>query len=474
MHGTSNQDVFRWPSIKNGTDRMLLALFITTLHMPGIPLLLWGEEQAFYVLDSTAANYLFGRQPMSSNTAWQAHGCYTLDSKQYYDWPADSVLHGCKDDSVSLDHRDPTHPVRNIIRSMHSLREQYPVLNDGFKLLRLSNKTHQVFAPGSYGVATETGIWSVVRTQLAEVQQLDSGNQSVWLLYQNEDHQVSYDFDCSGNETALFAPFPGGTIVKNLISPYEEIELLDGPGKQFFIDKSQEANGCLDKVVLDHWGFKAFVPKIAWISLPPMLTGFSPGYDARIPPAPTVDIELRFSLEMDCDLVTKNLVVNSTTQDNIAPKIDPSSIECGNISEADSPSTGPYIPSRWRWTATMTDVADGIHVVTLNMSSAALADTQNNTGSVDHLMFRIGQEDNPLVFQQGPHSAAYTYSRDATTNDLRVNHTAPGADKWRYSTNWGSSWSTWMQYEGGITTIAELPWSGTRRQRWSGDHVVLQ
>lgn len=122
----------------------------------------------------------------------------------------------------------------------------------------------------------------------------------------------------------------------------------------------------------------------------------------------------------------------------------------------------------------MTDVADGIHVVTLNMSSAALADTQNNTGSVDHLMFRIGQEDNPLVFQQGPHSAAYTYSRDATTNDLRVNHTAPGADKWRYSTNWGSSWSTWMQYEGGITTIAELPWSGTRRQRWSGDHVVLQ
>jgi alpha-1,3-glucan synthase len=474
MHGTSNQDVFRWPSIKNGTDRMLLALFITTLHMPGIPLLLWGEEQAFYVLDSTAANYLFGRQPMSSNTAWQAHGCYTLDSEQYYDWPADSVLRGCKDDSVSLDHRDPTHPVRNIIKSMHTLREQYPVLNDGFKLLRLSNKTHQVFAPGSYGVATETGIWSVVRTQLDEVQQLDSGNQSVWLVYQNEDHQVSYDFDCSGNETALFAPFPGGTTVKNLISPYEEIELLDGPGKQFFIDKSQEANGCLDKLVLDHWGFKAFVPKTAWISLPPMLTGFSPGYDARLPSAPAVDIELHFSLEMDCDLVTKNLVVNSTTQDNMAPKIDPSSIDCGNISEADSPSTGPYVPSMWRWKATLTDVTDGIHVVTLNMSSAAVADTQNSTGSVDHLMFRIGQEDNPLVFQQSPHSAAYTYSRDAATKDLRVNHTAPGADKWRYSTNWGSSWSTWEQYQGGVTTIAELPWSGTKRQRWSGDHVVLQ
>lgn len=252
MYGTSNQDVFRWPSIKSGTDRMLLALFITTLHMPGIPLLLWGEEQAFYVLDSTAANYLFGRQPMSSNTAWQAHGCYTLDSEQYYQWPADSVLKGCKDNSVSLDHRDPTHPVRNIIKSMYSLREAYPVLSDGFNLQSLSKQTHDVSLPGSNGTATETGMWSVVRNQLEAVQQLGSGNQSVWLVYQNEDHGVSYDFDCSRNETALFAPFSGGTVVKNLISPYEEIELQDGPGKKLFIDKSEEANGCLSKLTLDH------------------------------------------------------------------------------------------------------------------------------------------------------------------------------------------------------------------------------
>jgi glycosidase len=47
--------------------------------MPGIPLLLWGEEQAFYVLDNTANNYIFGRQAMSSATAWQTHGCYRQD-----------------------------------------------------------------------------------------------------------------------------------------------------------------------------------------------------------------------------------------------------------------------------------------------------------------------------------------------------------------------------------------------------------
>jgi alpha-1,3-glucan synthase len=46
MYGVSNQDVFRWPAITNGTAKQLLGLYITTLHMPGIPLLLWGEEQA--------------------------------------------------------------------------------------------------------------------------------------------------------------------------------------------------------------------------------------------------------------------------------------------------------------------------------------------------------------------------------------------------------------------------------------------
>lgn len=49
MYGVSNQDVFRWPSITYGVERMLLGQFITTLHLPGIPLLLWGEEQAFKI-----------------------------------------------------------------------------------------------------------------------------------------------------------------------------------------------------------------------------------------------------------------------------------------------------------------------------------------------------------------------------------------------------------------------------------------
>lgn len=38
MFGTSNFDIFRWPSLESGSQRSVLATFITTLVMPGIPL----------------------------------------------------------------------------------------------------------------------------------------------------------------------------------------------------------------------------------------------------------------------------------------------------------------------------------------------------------------------------------------------------------------------------------------------------
>ncbi len=60
MYGITNQDVFRWPGIRNGTEKQLLGLFVVTLLFPGIPTLSWGEEQAMYVLESTNNNYVFG------------------------------------------------------------------------------------------------------------------------------------------------------------------------------------------------------------------------------------------------------------------------------------------------------------------------------------------------------------------------------------------------------------------------------
>src|SRR5271170_6427386 len=176
---------------------------------------MWGEEQEFHVFDSTASNYLYGRQAMSSAQAWQDHGCYKLNSSQYYNFGdiLERGANGCKFDSNSLDHRDPSAQVRRYLQTMYYMRENYPSLNDGFLLQKLSNHTIDIYLPGSNGTPTETGMWSVSRSPLTEGQDFTgltpAGNSSVWLLYTNMNNSVSYTFDCSNPGNALLAPFFG-------------------------------------------------------------------------------------------------------------------------------------------------------------------------------------------------------------------------------------------------------------------------
>ena len=395
MYGVTNQDVFRWPAITNGTQRMLLGLFITTIHMPGIPLLLWGEEQAFYVLDNTAGNYIFGRQPMSAATAWQTHGCYNLTSEQYFKFPLDAAAHGCHDDSVSLDHRDPSSPVRNIIKSMYQMRESYPVLNDGWTLVQLSNQTQEVFYPGSEGTATETGLWSTLRSRYVGVQDFSGqgqGNQSIWLVYQNDNRTVDYTFDCLNNDTALnttalISPFDEGTTVKNLFYPHDELT-LEGSAKKFGFEGSTKSNGCVKNMTLDAYEFRAYVPKSQFVPPRPMITKFVPGHDARIlsSVAPgkqeTVPIEFRFSEEMDCDTITDTIKINSTTEDGSSPTIDKGSVKCGNATNAtDTPQFVGAIGTAWSWSADLIDVANGVHQVTLDNVTTADGDSFTGVSS---------------------------------------------------------------------------------------------
>lgn len=233
MYGVTNHDVFRWPSMRNGTAKQLLGHFIITLLLPGIPLSVWGEEQEMYVFDNTATNYIFGRQPMASSQAWQLHGCYQMGAPKYHDFPMEKGLYGCFDDQVSLDQRDPSHPVRGVMKTMYELRELYPVLQDGWWLQQLSNQTHNVYLPGSEGTETETGLWSVLRSRYAESQDLggERGNQSVWLVYQNDHEEIEYRFNCSDTEEGLVAPFDAGTKVRNLFWPYDEYTLEKGAQK---------------------------------------------------------------------------------------------------------------------------------------------------------------------------------------------------------------------------------------------------
>jgi alpha-1,3-glucan synthase len=479
MFGTTNQDNFRWPAVAHGTEKQLLGQFLTTLHMPGVPLLLWGEEQAFYVLDSTANNYIYGRQAMSSAQAWQMHGCYTVGSSQYANFMDDApAAKGCTDNWNSLDHRDPANPVRNIIKSMYQMRKNYPVLNDGWLLQQLSNQTHEIQLPASNGTATEIGIWSAMRGNFPDVQDLSGtaqGNQSVWLVYQNDNQTVDYEFNCSDTNAAFISPFSTNMTVKNLFYPFDEITLIDGPVTLGF-DNSSALNGCISNLTLGPWEYRAYVPVQSFIAPTPMITKFLPGHDARIVSSEpsgqngSVAIELHFSSAMDCKSVTSSVTVDSTTEDGSVATVDPASIVCATVAAEDvAPWFGSF-PTIWTFQANLVGVSDGVHVVTVKNASSS--DLSVSTQGTDHFFLRIGQKNNPIVF---PQSANYSQSLLQKANgSLYISHSAAGADQFRYSTNWGSSYSAWQPYAGGNTSITPQEWSGTSAQSWNGEHVIVQ
>ena len=89
-------------------------------------------------------------------------------------------------------------------------------------------------------------------------------------------------------------------------------------------------------------------------------------------------------------------------------------------------------------------------------------------------MFRLGLDDNPMIF---PATANYTRDllhKDPRTSNLYVTLKAAGAEKWRYSTNWGSSYSQWLPYTIKNFIIDPQTWTGTDDQKWSGDHIITQ
>jgi alpha-1,3-glucan synthase len=467
LYGTSNQDVFRWPAITNGVERNLLALFITTIHMPGSPLIFWGEEQAFYTLDSTAANYVFGRQSMHSALAWQLHGCYKLGASEFFDFPIGAGATACEDDSVNLDHRDPSAPMRNIIKAMFQMRTNYPVLNDGVFLQQLSNQTSFPVLPGSNSTPTETGIWSVLRAPYPDVQVLDgdNANQTVWLLYSNANTSQTYTFDCQNTGGALVAPYTPGTNVTNLFAPYETIT-LGASAVHTDIAGTKINAGCLSSIQMDPYGFKAYVPSAAWIGPSTMVTRFWPGHDARINSTvgpgevQTLDFSISFSNTLTCDDIVKAINVTSRTETNTQATL--GTTNCGASNDPIIPYVGA-IQSSFTFNGTLENVAHGVHEITLT----------GITNSTDHFFLRVGQVNNPIVF---PSLGNYTTGllNQNADGSLYISHNAAGADQFRYSINWGSTWSDWIAYTGQNYSVGALNWTGTTAQEWTGHHVKVQ
>ncbi|KAK4231915.1 hypothetical protein QBC38DRAFT_525729 [Podospora fimiseda] len=471
LYGATNQDVFRWPAIELGHERQLLAYFITTILLPGAPLVYYGEEQSLYILDGTATNYVYGRQAFAPSPAWRAHGCFQLTIDQYIGWPVTKGREGCHDESVGWDHRDPSAPMRNIFRHMFALRQEFPALNDGWLLQALANQTWEVVLNGSKQ-ATERGIWSVVRGTTAWQKE---DYESVWLVYHNLPETKTYTFDCNDEEKAFIAPFDAETPVRNLFSEEAPIKLGSSVRNNNF---GKGKAGCISSITLKPFEFRAYVPELQWLQPAPMITKFSPGHDAPVDSTTAngnIEVSIEYNMPMDCDSLVKALSA-VVTVDGFSPKkvqIDQKPKYCGVYNPDNKIEYTGAIQSGFKLTTFLRNVPDGIIKLTVG-SDVTSSDGKWKTQVPDHFLIRFGKPGNPIVY---PLTSNYSRSLLVLQNgQVYINHSAAGATHWRYSTNWGSTWSDWQNYTGPNLKVPykRLEWEGTKLQEWEGTHLQVQ
>ena len=319
---------------------------------------------------------------MPSNRAWQRHGCYKLGTEQYFNIQMQRAAIGCYDSWNSHDHFDPTRPTRNIFSQFNFLRATYAPIQDGLDLVQRGNWTHFEDLPGSNGTLTEIGLWTVSRAGIPGAQVLNGTHtEQVWLLYTNENSTQSYTFDCT-SELWISSPYQADVVVRNVFHPFESYT-LQASQKSFFENGTAPFQGCLNSVTMEPFGFKMLVPSDQWVPMPPQLTKFVPGHDARIIVDPdhtnatTVDISFEFSLPMDCDSITQAVSFNmSSSGKGSIPTI--SNVNCGNVTNPDvqliqSMSSGVFF-----WNATLTNMPDGVLSIILN--NPRTADGSATTG----------------------------------------------------------------------------------------------
>ena len=224
------------------------------------------------------------------------------------------------------------------------------------------------------------------------------------------------------------------------------------------------------------WDWKAFVPKSQWLTPAPTITRVVPGHDARLESSvkygeqEVVPLQIRFSSEMDCDSIANNIIIDSTTETGQIAQLNRSSVSC-ILAEADPPKHVGEMATAFIFNADLTGVSNGVHTYTVN--NATTKDGLLYTNARDRFMFRIGQSDNPMIFPLSSNYTADLLHKNARTGDLYIAPRAAGAGKFRYSTNWGSSFSDWSDYVGGNITLKKQAWSGTKAQEWTGEHVII-
>jgi len=320
--------------------------------------------------DTTASNYLYGRQAMFSNKAWQRHGCYRLGSDQYFNIPLQKSLLGCMDDWNSLDHFDPTADSRRVTAHLLYLRSQFSSLQDGFGLVLTGNWTVEEFLTGSNGTETDVGLRAISRGPVGGIQNLNGS--LVFMLFSTMNQTTHYDYDCA-SPSWVSAPFAAGTTLRNLVSPFENVTLQ--ASLSHLNDSKNSTQGCLRGFTMAPFGYKIFVDASVWIPPRPALTKFSPGHDARVSSdgsVTTLSISFEFNTAMDCAGVTKALSLNMSSSGHGGnPTFDPNSVKCGPVQNPDTPRLAVDVQSAWSWSSTLQNVPDGILSLTLDNAPAS-------------------------------------------------------------------------------------------------------
>ncbi|EEB07807.1 alpha-1,4-glucan synthase Ags1 [Schizosaccharomyces japonicus yFS275] len=467
MYGVTNHDLFRWGSIQNGTERLMLGTVITSLMFPGIPLLYYGDEQGLYILDNTAGNYLYGRQPMNSAWAWYLHGCYGLNATQYPSIDLTPAKNGCHDEWNSYDHFDVASEYRNAYMNIHQIRNKYVALLHGYRFDLIRNWTEDVYFPNSQPTPTVMGLYSVIRGAMSGIQNLTEyaadgvSTSPVWAIYSNRNNTVTWSYDCDSSN-AILGPWAPGKVVKNLIYPYETYTLQNSANGSW---------GCLSSIELPAYGFKLFVPESSFVGYDPIITKVTPQHDARIQYTNnSFTYTIEFSQPMMCDDITKALSFSSSTiPKNITVTLDESSVTCVNYTSTESVSMLGQVPGVFSWSGKLQNVYEGIHEVTLKPVSNAW--NNGSVNSTNHFLFRVGSTLNPMVFMSANYSDTLIYVEDSK---YYINHTAAGAAKFRYSSDFARTWSPWENYTGEPTQYTPSNWTGTKKQMWKGQHIQVQ
>lgn len=486
MYGMTNHDIFRWPAITDGKAKAWLGTALMHLLLPGVPLLYQGEEQDQKLLDNTASNYIFGRQPMFSTLAWQNHGCYSVGTSQYTsNMSFAPAAKACHDDSTSLDSFNPAAPARAMLKQMHHLRTQYRTIQDAFTIQVNGNYSYQnvTLDNGQFWIQA---LWSTVRKPNTLAQDFGSAeaNQTIWYLYNNKPYAHNYsDWDCSQDKVGwnvpypnLIAPYDDTTVVRNLLPPYEERKLSSSK-VAYYNDGKAPHFGCLDSVDMAAFSLKVYVDKKYWKPPIPAVLSASPYHDQRILSNSTsgpevVPFSISFSEELNCDQIAKKLSVSSSTSGKGIAKLE--KISCSKITSPTTPEFAWAVPlAQWQISGSITNVYHGIHWIDLDGEYGGVSGNVTSFAGSERFLFRIGKQDNPMVF---PRLANYssTLIQHVAGKRVTLHHKAIGATRYRYTTNWQSSWSDWRDLNNETTVVDMLPWSGKPSQAWKGTHVMCQ